>query len=226
MSEFTFVAGAPGSSWSMISHRLKLILDHDRSDETDERQFEFVRPYTFTIKNKEFGESRANSHFGSYFGPYNEFGERFDDIATNYSLEEFYAECSRPFKNDNTRKSIRCHWFAHQLDWLWDNCKGHKLLLIYKPTDQSFFRWKERGGWDIVHPVYTWYQNDEFMEQQVDKENQNILKFAQDKNLVWEDYSEDWWEQKFGKKELHLQYRPSVKEYSNHTLQVIYTEIV
>ena len=73
--EFCFVTGVPGSSWSMLSHRLKILLDHDLSDVNDSRQHNAL----YRDHSRE-----VLTHFGSYFGPNNEFGHGFDDIPTNY----------------------------------------------------------------------------------------------------------------------------------------------
>jgi len=217
--EFCFVSGVPGSSWSMLSHRLSLLLEHDLSDITESRQQDL--PKISTVNGK------MVSHFGSYFGPYNEFGEKFDDIPSNYNLESFYDECRRPFSepHSNLTKCIRSHWFSYNLDWLWENCKGNGLFLIYKESKSSVNWWLERGGWDIEHPVYTWYENTERLTQQITEENNNLLDFASKKNLVWEPYTEEWWQSKFGKPETSHPYRPPRREYQFNKISVIYTII-
>jgi hypothetical protein len=227
--EFVFVSGVPGSSWSMISHRLKVLLDLDCSDVDDSRQ------YNLPVREGEANTAKRTgkriqegdkSHFGCYFGPYNEFGDKFDDIKNNYTLEEFYEECRRPFVNgeEGKPKCIRSHWFSYNLDWLWDNCKGQDLFLLYKNSQTSRDWWFERGGWNIHHPVYTWYENDERLFEQIKIENTNLLNFAEEKGLEWETYNEEWWQLRFGKKEKEFRFRPPVKEYLNQ-ISVIYTKI-
>lgn len=222
--EFVFVAGVPGSSWSMISHRLKVLLDHDLSDVNEDRKFQL--PPMYENRFSEVKERDLISHLGCYFGPYNEFGHGFDNIPANYSKESFIEECRRAFVNGEQGKTkcIRSHWFSYNLDWLWDNCKGQDLFLLYKDSETARDWWFERGGWSIHHPVYTWYENDDRMYQQIKIENTNLLKFAENKGLTWEPYSEDWWQQRFGKKEKQYRFRPPVKEYLDK-ISVIYTKI-
>lgn len=223
--EFVFVSGVPGSSWSMISHRLKVLLDHDLSDVDDTRQFQLPPMYQDRVGDLQ--EREMISHLGCYFGPHNEFGEKFDDIKNNYTLEEFYDECRRPFINTESTKPkcIRSHWFSYNLDWLWDNCKGNDLFLLYKNSQTARDWWFERGGWTIHHPVYTWYENDERLFEQIKIENTNLLNFAEEKGLEWQTYSEEWWQKRFGKKEKQFRFRPPVKEYLG-TISVIYTKII
>ena len=218
--EFCFVAAVPGSSWSMLSHRLKLLLNHDTSDVDDSR--------LHLLPHRDHHKGDVQTHFGSYFGPNNEFGHHFDNIPASYSLEEFYKECRRPFTDtcSNKTKSIRSHWFSYNLDWIWDNCKGNTLCLIHKGSTESVRWWLRRGGWEIKHPVYTWYENTDRMTEQIIKENNNLLKFAKDKNLRWETYHEGWWEEKFGVAETTQSDRPPQHEYEANPISVIYTEII
>lgn len=227
-TRFVFVSGVPGSSWSMISHRLKVIQDLDLSDVTTDREFVLPPRETETEVNLRQGNRIAEgdkSHFGCYFGPYNEFGDGFDDIPKNYTLEEFYKECAKPFSEEGKAKCVRSHWFSYNLDWLWDNCKGQDLFLLYKDSDTARDWWFERGGWEIHHPVYTWYKDNDRMYEQIQIENNNLLDFAQRKNLKWEPYNEEWWLKQFGKKEKTFRFRPPVKEYLDK-INVIYTKII
>lgn len=217
--EFCFVTGVPGSSWSMISHRIKILLDHNMTD-VDEN-----RTHLAPIRPHHQGE--VLTHYGSYFGPNNEFGHHFDDIPGNYTLESFYEECRRPFTDNTTlkTKSIRSHWFSYNLDWIWDNCKGQSLCLIHKSSQESVSWWLRRGGWDIKHPDYTWYENTERLKKQVTIENAALLKFAAEKNLTWDTYNEEWWVSKFGKAEETELDRPPKKMYDDSPISIIYTEI-
>jgi hypothetical protein len=227
--KFVFVSGVPGSSWSMISHRLKLVKDLDCSDVTDDRQF--LLPVNMSTTAEDIGNRTGNriaegdkSHFGCYFGPHNEFGDGFDNIPANYTLDQFYQECARPFENNEKAKCVRSHWFSYNLDWIWDNCKGHDFFLMYKETEIARDWWLERGGWDIHHPVYTWYKDTERLTAQIEIENNNLLEFTKRKGLEWKPYNEEWWQEEFGKKEKTYRFRPPVKEYLDKIF-VIYTTI-
>jgi hypothetical protein len=217
-AEFCFTIGVPGSSWSMLSHRLKIHLDHDLTDINDHRvqSMQELKPHK---------DDDAKAHFGCYFGPHNEFGENFHDIVNNYTLESFYEECRRPFAGIDKTMNIRCHWFSYNLDWLWDNCKGNSMFLIYRPTKDSLKWWRRRGGWNIQHPVYTWYKDDATMEEKITEENNRILDFAERKNLEWKIYDENWWFDEFGRHELVLPNRPTPKKVDEE-IKVIYTDIV
>jgi hypothetical protein len=45
------------------------------------------------------------------------------------------------------------------------------------------------GGWDINYPVYTWYDNPERLWIKIQEEANNILDFAQRKNIEWHNYT-------------------------------------
>lgn len=203
--KFVFVAGVPGSAWSMITRRFKKRQEgFDFTDDTPERQFnlpqDIKQRYTIDIDQDKW---KANGHIGSYFGPYHEFGQKFDDLVHYSNVSDFYSECMIPFKDNSLpNKLIRSHWFAYNLEWLWENCKGHDLMLIYRDPKISKDWWHQRGGWDIQHPVYTWYQNDERMWQQIQKETELIWNFGQTKNVKWLDWDHEdsWIEKTFDKK--------------------------
>jgi hypothetical protein len=201
---FIFTTGAPGSAWSMISHRFKKnFKDFDASDETPERQYslpeEHKKQYTIVGNPAEW---KAKTHIGSYFGPYHDNGHHFDNLNYYNDVYDFYGECLKPF-DDNTapKKLIKSHWFAYNLEWLWENCKGHDILLIWREPDAAKNWWYKMGGWNIKHPVYTWYENDERMWNQIQEEARLVKEFGDSKNVDWHDYDNDdsWLEKQFGK---------------------------
>jgi hypothetical protein len=218
-AEFCFTVGVPGSSWSMLSNRLKIHLDQDLTDITQDRT-QLMHDLLPTKKDE-----TEKVHHGSYFGPYNEFGENFHDIPNNYTVESFYEECRKPFHLNDKTKNIRSHWFSYNLDWLWNNCKGNSMFLIYRSTADSLKWWRHRGGWNIKHPIYTWYVDDNTMEEKITQENQLIFDFVERKNLEWKTYDENWWFDEFGKHELILPNRPK-PEKVHEQIKVIYTDIV
>lgn len=204
--KFVFVTGAPGSAWSMISHRFKKSFrSFDFTDETTERQYalpeEHKKQYTI---NGDPSEWKAKTHIGSYFGPHHEFGDNFHDLDVySGNVEEFYNECLKPFDDElSTQKLIKSHWFAYNLDWLWENCKGHDLLLVWREPEAAKNWWYQMGGWNIKHPVYHWYENDDRMWNQIQEESRLIKEFGDKMNVVWHDYDGDdsWIEKEFGRK--------------------------
>jgi hypothetical protein len=204
-TKFVFTTGAPGSMWSMISHKLKKSFRRfDTSDEAEHRQYslpDYHKNENYNIPN---GDWKAKTHIGSYFGPDHEFGHHFDDLNYYTNVDDFYQECLKPFSTlDNTQpmKLIKSHWFAYNLDWLWNNCKGHNLFLILREPEPSRDWWYSMGGWDIKHPVYTWYKDDEKMWKQIQEECRLTKEFGEKINATWYDYDENnsWIQHHFNK---------------------------
>lgn len=202
--KFTFVVGAPGSAWSMLSLRLKKSIEgYDLSDETQERQYflpEKHKNENFNVRDKDTWE--AKTHIGSYFGPHHEFGDKFDDLTFyDKNIQDFYDECLRPYNDDTKpKKLIKCHWFSYNLDWLWENCKGHDIMLVWRDPDAAETWWHTMGGWKIRHPVYDWYENDDRMYEKIVEETNNIWEFGEEKGVEWlnHDAKDSWIEKKFG----------------------------
>jgi hypothetical protein len=201
-NKFVFVTGAPGSAWSMISHRFKKnVKNFDFTDENDNREYdlpeEHKKEYDIKVDNW-----KAKTHMGAYFGPHHEFGHSFDDLSKyDSNVENFYIECLRPFSDHTSPyKLVKSHWFSYNLDWLWDNCKGHELLLIWREPEAAKDWWYRMGGWNIHYPVYTWYDNPERMWLQMQEESKLILDFGNKMNVTWHDYdtNDSWLEKEFG----------------------------
>ena len=176
--EFIFCTGAPGSKWSAVSATFRA--NFSEIDASDLNNSDFVH----YMKNDYMRET----HHGAYFGPGNKFGENFHDIQNNYTVESFIEECLKPF-NDSTKpvKLIRSHWFAYNLPWLHENFKGHKMLLVSQNPRKSKEWWDFVGGWDIKHPNYDWYENDERMIKQIIEEENNITNYVNAHNMKWTD---------------------------------------
>lgn len=199
-NKFVFVTGAPGSAWSMISHRVKQnVKNFDFTDENEDRQYCLPEKH-----KKKFNITANKTHMGAYFGPHHEFGHLFDDLSRyNQQVDNFYKECSRPFSDHTSPyKLVKSHWFSYNLDWIWNNCKGHNLLLIWREPKAARDWWYCMGGWDIHYPVYTWYDNPERMWYQMQEESKLILDFGNKMNVTWHDYDMDnsWLIKEFGKK--------------------------
>jgi hypothetical protein len=220
--------GAPGSAWSMVSTRLKKSFEEfDLSDETVERSYSIPEANQGDYEIHRLGW-KMTTHDGSYFGPYNEFGNHFDEISTHYTKEQFLNECLKPYLDDTRPfKLVKSHWFAYNLDWIWENCKGHKLLLIWRDPEVSRDWWYSMGGWNINYPVYTWYDNPERMWIKIQEESNNILDFAQRKNIKWHDYTGDIaiLKTQWGTGTL-TNYRPKASPIFNDTIKFAIVEIV
>lgn len=196
--KFEFVTGCPGSGWSAISHQVKKTLSdvYDTSDNNDNCCFtipdEFYKKHT-KIDPLSLSVEEKTTHYGSYFGPSNKYGEKFDCIAKNYTVDEFTQECLRPFDDASKPvKQIKSHWFAYNLDWIWENFKGHEMLLIWKDPVVAYQHWKSFGGWKITYPHYAWYQQQDGMQDQIHKEVDLVLDFIHRKNLRSTDCNGSW----------------------------------
>jgi len=185
-----FTTGAPGSCWSMISNRLKRIMPNfDKTDETVEKSYKMPEEHAGRNYNIIDTSWQQTTHVGSYFGPYHDFGHGFDNISKNYTPESFLSECFKPFTDkERPNKLIRSHWFAYNLDWIWENCKGHKMLLIWREPKAAEDWWYSMGGWDIHYPIYTWYEGPERMSKQIKEESDLVLEFAKKHNIEWWDF--------------------------------------
>lgn len=189
--------GAPGSAWSMICQRMRLQLTgYDMTDQSPDRMYRMPIEHTkdYTVTDDSW---RAYTHNGAYFGPYHEFGHNFDNL-NHYTREAFEQECLKPF-SDNTQplKQIKSHWFAYNLDWIWENCKGHDLLLVWREPQAAKDWWFHMGGFDIYYPIYKWYVNEERMWEKIQEETNKIADFAERKNFKWNNYSTNWVMERF-----------------------------
>lgn len=189
--------GAPGSAWSMICQRMRLQLDgFDMTDQSPDRMYKMPIEHTkdYIVTDDSW---KSYTHNGAYFGPYHEFGTTFDNLASN-NKDTFFKECLKPF-SDNTKplKQIKSHWFAYNLDWIWDNCKGQDLLLVWRGAQECKDWWYHMGGFGIYYPIYKWYENDERMWEKMQEETNNIWNFAERKGLKWDNYSTNWITERF-----------------------------
>jgi hypothetical protein len=218
--------GAPGSAWSMVSHRFKKnFREFDMSDETPDRHYKLPDDHKsqYDIQGNYWG---GRTHIGSYFGPHHEFGHYFDDLSHyNNKVSDFYQECLKPFSNNNAPwKLVKSHWFAYNLDWIWDNCKGHDLFLIWRDPVVSRDWWYQMGGWDIKHPVYDWYEGPERLWNQIQEETRLIEEFAAKKGITWYDYDmkDTWLSKHFGLSKIReVSASPKFKD----TIKVAYLKI-
>lgn len=207
--QFEFVTGCPGSMWSSITSMIRSNL-HEYYDTSDLAAYRCYRiPDEFFRKCTDLDpltllEKQKNTHYGSYFGPFNEYGNNFDCISKNYSVSSFTQECLLPFSNDlRPIKQIKSHWFAYNLDWLWENFKGHHLLLIWKDPKISYEYWHSLGGLEINYPSYKWYRmragslhvRRENIMKQIQLETDLLLDFVQRKQLSLVDCDENWFDQ-------------------------------
>lgn len=175
--DLIIATGAPGSKWSGLLNALSFHKTVNDEDKADHRQ------YFIYYKQADTGQVlRMGWHFGVYFGPGNEYGIKFDDMS-KLSKEEIVREFAQPYKSWEGAKLIKSHWFAYNLDTIEKHFPKAKIILVWAPDESCFDWWKHLGGWDISFPRYTWYNNDERMQEKIKQENAWILKFVFEKNL-------------------------------------------
>lgn len=168
---YIFIIGAPGSRWSAVARSIYQSTNIDRSDANKERTY----------------NSSMAKHQGAYFDPGMEFGEWFPNIQT-YDRQHVMSEFDRPFKNlkhvDKSR-IIKSHTLSLNIDYLAEEWKFSKTILVYRPNDECFSWWQEAGGFNIGYPSYAWYKDDDNMKLEINKQNTAILKYMEINKLDW-----------------------------------------
>ena len=118
MRDYTFLVGAPGSRWSGVGQQIAKAFDYNRSDETE---------------NRVYKHGKFSGHKGAYWGPGMELGHKFHQAST-LQVDNFLSQCNVPFSEQNIKtKMIKCHQFAHSLDWLYENIPNSNILLVLRP---------------------------------------------------------------------------------------------
>ena len=173
--------GIPGSRWSGIDIQMRSILPCDRTDETPER----------TQYHRAFDPNDANNgHRGSYWGPGMGCGEDWVDFnfLTKNKLQD---DINNVFAGEGYR-IIKSHFFARHfnLDFIWNNFPGDKIVLIYREPQKSFAWWSEVMCFDESHyPDYRpGYKNYDRMWELLWQESSKITDFAMRKNMDWQKY--------------------------------------
>ena len=182
MTNNVWLCGIPGSRWSGIDIQMRSILPCDRTDETAER----------TMYHRAYNPDDANNgHRGSYWGPGMGCGE--DWIDFNYlSKHKLTDDINSVFTGEGYR-IIKNHFLARKfnLDFIWNNFPGDKIVLIYREPQKSFAWWSEVMDFAPDHypdyrPGYTDYNT---MRDLLWKESSNITDFEMRKGLTFKPYN-------------------------------------
>lgn len=178
--KIVFITGVPGSRWG----RLEYILRNETSNIIDNSCW---------MPHLQDTPSNGTEHYHRFFGPYHQYGERFDQLAL-MGRDAILQEIDRAFDGDGIR-FVRCHWFAYQLDWIKENLPEVDILMMMREPQMSLNWWLESGGWGIQYPQYHWYGNTSNMRRQIFIENECMEKFIKENNLqmnynVWD--MPDW----------------------------------
>ena len=159
--KYIFLAGAPGSKWSMVARSIYSSPSLDCSDQHAGRQY---------VKQGKV------SHVGAYWDPGMEFGNDFDRLSI-YTKQECEARFDEPFSGEGIRL-IKSHVFCHHLDFLrytWPDCP---IILAERDDDACLGWWIRAGGFDIEYPDYLpYYKNTEVMAKEIDRQNADLRSF-------------------------------------------------
>jgi hypothetical protein len=156
-----FVTGAPGSKWSAISHAVMYAQGINTSDLSMQR-----------------AQSNTPLHFGNYFGPGMEYGDRFADLPS-MSREDLLREFARPYEHVEGTLLLKSHLFSRHLPALQNFFPAARFLLVHRSDQQCLSWWQQSGGFRISFPDYTWYEDSANMALQIALDNAGIAAFAQ-----------------------------------------------
>jgi hypothetical protein len=166
-----WMCGVPGSRWSGVDIILRECLPCDRTDETPDR--------TFYHRVNIPGDPN-NGHRGSYWGPGMGCGEDWKDF-NKLTLEKLQSDIDEVFTGEGYRV-IKSHFFArgHNLEWIWNNCPGDYMFLIYREPVKSFAWWAEVMDFvDDHYPDYRpGYKNYDTMRERIFEESAKIVDFV------------------------------------------------
>ena len=162
--DLILATGAPGSGWSGALRTVSFAAEVNNSDITDDNIYN--------------GPSRRGHHYGAYFGPHEKYGDAFTRL-NELAKDELVAEFRRPYRHFDGIKIIKSHQFAYHLDHLAALFPKARFACCFRETDELTFDWWHKcGGWNITHPRYEWYRNDERMRRQIELENRSVRRFA------------------------------------------------
>ena len=71
------------------------------------------------------------------------------------------------------------HHFSYYIKEIKEQFTDSKIVLCYRPDEECLKWWHEAGGWNITHPRYDWYVNDDRMLRCIKEQNQELLKHGE-----------------------------------------------
>jgi len=178
-SDLIFLVGCPGSRWSSV------FLELAKNPAVNTTEWLPENKWDMLIQNVDNDLITIASHRGVYWGPNNQHGQNFDRLFAMLK-PEILSEFMEPFQNWDGIKVIKSHWFAYHIDYLHALFPKAKIVSCMANDIDCFYWWHKCGGWGMLFPKYTWYQNDSRMLEKIIEENSKILKFNKDKNTPFE----------------------------------------
>ena len=167
--DYIFIVGAPGSKWSSVSASIYQSKSIDQSDSSMTREY----------------IHESVHHFGSYFDPGMEFGNFFNEINL-HDIQKSEREFNLPFSinNKHKRRIIKSHCLSNHIEFL-KNTWQCNIIIVYRNNDECMQWWLDAGGFNITYPDYSWYDNNEFMYENICLQNQSILDYMKKYSLHW-----------------------------------------
>ena len=173
-----FFTGVPGSKWSGIAQVIESTLDLNISDRTPER---------------EYTHANFSGHKGAYFGTGMEFPPNLklvDNAHTSMDGSRLIKSHDWSYMLDDIRRE-------YPLDW---------IILIYRNDEDSFSWWKKAGGFNISYPRYDAYIDDKTIRKAIGRQNQLMIQYAIDNNIMWQPFNENFFKDEFKIESPHLPY--------------------
>jgi len=189
--DLIFLIGCPGSRWSSV------FLNLARNPAVNTSEWRNENEWDMPVINIHGELTHIGVHRGVYWGPGHEHGHKFDDMLS-MSKAELLSEFMEPFEDWDGIKVIKSHWFAYQIDYLHNLFPKAKIVSCYANDVDSFYWWHKCGGWGMLFPNYSWYQNDTRLLEKIKEENYNILKFNKDKETPFQLLNQSEFYEKLG----------------------------
>jgi hypothetical protein len=178
--DLIFVVGAPGSRWTQIAQMC--LVFNSKTNNTDWSQ---ERSSSFDCLNHNNDLSQLATHYGSFWGPGNYYGQDFDRL-DQLTKETIVDEFMQAYSHWDGIKIIKSHWFAYHLERLEFLFPKATFICAYQSDFECLHWWNRCGGWAINYGGYSWYENDTRMMQKIKEENYNILKFNIDRDVPFQ----------------------------------------
>lgn len=164
INDLIFVTGPPGSRWSGISQEL--------------RKLQYINNDDLNIC-KTYKHHLYSGHIGAYFGPQMDYGTWLEDDFVHSKLEK---EIKTIWSNKGSIILMSHHW-AYYLENIRELYPRSIIITITRPKQLCFDWWQEAGGWNISHPNYSWYQDDEKMKLEISKQYDSIEEYINNNYL-------------------------------------------
>jgi hypothetical protein len=181
MNNYVFFTGAPGSRWSGVSQVFRDTLDNvDNSD---------------LVPEKSYKHHLYSGHIGNYYGPGMLNAQWLDQSFG--TQPQWETEIAASYTGTNPVKLILSHHFAYWLNQLTSTFPTSKVVLCYRTDQECYDWWHTAGGWNIAYPNYSWYENNDKMLVEIQKQNKQTLEFISHHNLTLEQPTIDFFRQHF-----------------------------